>query len=169
MLKPLLLVFIFYFTSILHPIHVAVSEVMYNSRSKALEITHKIFIDDLEKHIESENAAAGKNISLKLNTSKENPEANKFIKDYIEKHFWVKVNKKPLGQIAFIGKEYETDAVWIYVEIQDVKSVKEIEITDNILFSYYEDQDNLVHITTGEGRRSLRFNPHNSTQTVQFR
>ena len=151
----------------LHPIHIAVSEIEYKEDQKTLQITHKIFIDNLENHIEKMNKDKGENVVLKLNTKWENPEANTIIAKYLEGLFKIKVNGKELPA-TFLGKEYETDAVWIYREITGIKNLKTIEITDNILMDYYEDQDNLLHFSSGSFKKSLRFNKGSREGKISF-
>jgi hypothetical protein len=151
----------------LHPIHIAISELNYNEKSQSIEVMHKIFIDDLEKEIEKEFQSTAKDLSLKLNTKNQNPKSDQFLKDYIEKKFKISIDGKYLP-IQYIGKEYETDAVWLYFEIATVNPPKEIKITNSILINFYEDQDNLVHVKVLNEKKSLRFNSKQPKGTFLF-
>ncbi len=147
-----------------HPIHIAISEVVYNEKSKALQITHKIFIDDLEKQIEQSQE---KELKLRLNTDKEHENTDAYLNDYLQKHFRIKINGKAYKGV-FLGKEYETDAVWLYVEIENIKSLKDITIENTILTDLYEDQNNFVHFNINKQKKSLRFQRGNILQSISF-
>lgn len=150
-----------------HPIHIAVSDLVYNEKSKSVEITHKIFIDDIENHIQGLEKAKGKAVVLRLNTPDENPKADDYLNQYLQEYFKVKLNGK-FCKIYYLGKEYETDAVWIYAEIKNIKSVNKIEIEDGILMDWHSDQDNLLHMKVKEERKSLRFNGKEKVGVLSF-
>lgn len=147
-----------------HPIHIAISEVVYDEKSRALQITHKIFIDDLEKQIEQSLEEA---VKLRLNTAKEHENADYYLNAYLQKHFRIKVNGKEHKGL-FLGKEYETDAAWLYVEIENIKSLKGITIENTILTDLYEDQNNFVHFNINKQKKSLRFQHGNTQQSINF-
>jgi hypothetical protein len=146
---------------------VAVSEINFNTKNHSLEMTHKIFVNDLEKQIEKTARQQGKPVELHLNSVKENPAAARYFQAYIEKHFVIQVNGKSL-KMNYIGSEYETDAIWIYTEIKEVKNIKTLEIQNTILLDFYEDQTNFVHIKAGNVRQSLKFQPGESTGNLKF-
>ena len=48
--------------------------------------------------------------------------------------------------LSWIGKEFETDIVWLYLEILDVdKKIKKINAENRFLFSSFEDQLNIMN------------------------
>lgn len=139
-----------------HPIHVTMSEVVYDEKNKSLQMTHKIYIDDLEKHLEMDLKARGQEVQLRLNTSKEHPQADQFLSQYVATHFRLLINGKQV-KAQFLGKEYEDFAAWIYVEGQNVPKPKSLDLTDSFLIGLYDDQSNLVNFELPGKTGSMRF------------
>lgn len=140
----------------LHPIHLTLSEVVYDEKTKAMQITHKIFMDDLETHIEESLKLKGKEVNLRLGTSQEHPEADRYLAEYLAAHFKLLINGKTY-KANFLGKEYEDVACWLYVEIPNVPKPKSIDLTDSFLMDLYDDQSNLVNFTFPQKKGSMRF------------
>lgn len=142
-IKKLLLILIiplFSFVAV-HKFYVSVTEIKYSEKNESLQIVMRIFIDDLEKTLEERYG-----IDAELATPKENKKINDYLKQYIFDKFSVKVNGAK-RKLDFIGKEYDTDVVKCYIEITNVKyaSLKEIEVSNEILFEQFEEQQNIVH------------------------
>ncbi|NNC49771.1 MAG: peptidase E [Flaviramulus sp.] len=125
------------FTS-LHKYYVSVTQINYIGEKQSLQITSRIFIDDFENVLR-------KKYDDKITLSGENiPEAaDAFIKKYLKEKIIIKVNKK-IKNIAFIGKEYEGDIMRCYLEIEGLKNIKSIEISNQVLFELFKDQQNIV-------------------------
>lgn len=139
-----------------HPIHLTLSEVVYDEKTKSMQVTHKIFMDDLETHIEESLKAKGKEVNLKLGTPQEHPEADRYLAEYLAAHFKLLINGKAY-KANFLGKEYEDVACWLYVEIPNVPKPKSIDLTDSFLMDKYDDQSNLVNFTFPQKKGSMRF------------
>jgi len=152
----------------LHPIHIAISEVNYSQKDKSLQVMHKIFFDDLEGHIESLEKAAGREVNLRLGTEKEHPQADEYIRKYVENHFKLIADGKTYTG-TYLGKEFETDAVWIYVEVENVKPPKQMEVNDTFLMEFHSDQSNFVHFNIVDQKKSLRFQKGKEQQQVSFK
>ncbi len=150
------------YSALLHPLFVSVTEINHNSHDKTLEISCKSFTDDLEKAIEK-----SANIKLDLFNVKDKPAAEKAITDYIKKHLVLKVDGKPV-QMEFVGFERESEATWSYFQVNNVPSVKKIEISDNILFEASNDQINLLHVTVNGNRKSTKLDFPNSHASFEF-
>ncbi len=150
-----------------HPIHISISEIHYKKETRSLQIMHKIFMDDLEDHIKKLASFRGQEVYLHLGTKKESPEADAHIERYVREHFTIKLNGKTLSG-NYIGKEYETDAVWIYVEIEEVALPGELDIANNILLDFYSDQLNFIHFNINGQKKSLRFHSGERRHRIRF-
>ena len=155
------------FSTITHPIHLAVTEIAYSEKEKSLQVMHKIFVDDLELHIEQKIKSAGQEIRLHLNTPKEHPMADSILQDYLSEHFQMKINGKSAKSV-FIGKEYENGAVWIYAEYPNLPKPKQLDIRDNLLLDLYDDQNNLVNLEVSGKKGSLRFRKGYTQDLISF-
>ena len=149
-------------TKEIHPMHISVTEFEYNEKTKSLEIAHKIFLDDFERHL---NQLYQKN--LQLDTKKEAPDADVFIKKYIAENFTFKVNKKQITP-TFVGREVEDNAIWIYREIKDVKKLKSIEITNTIMLDIFDDQKNMVNFKSPQLKKSFLFKAKYISDSITF-
>src|SRR6476469_3105409 len=120
-----------------HPFYVSVTEIRHNPQHKTLEISCKLFFDDLEVAIEKEN-----NVKIDILNPKDKTLINKLIASYLSQHFIVKVNSQNLP-IIYVGYEIQGDAAWCYLEANKVEKVNNLEIFDNV---FYEIQDSQIHM-----------------------
>jgi hypothetical protein len=139
------------FLLLLHPIHLSVSEINYSEKDKALQITSRIFIDDLETSIRK------KLNQPELDVLKPNPgqTTDQLVSSYINDHFKIKLYGKP-QKLNYLGHEIEDAAIICYIEIEKVKKFKTLEVLNNMIQETHEDQSNLVHVTYKGPVKSLR-------------
>jgi hypothetical protein len=136
--------------ALVHPFFVSVTEINHNAKDKTIEIACKMFTDDLETSI-------GKSFNMKMDliNPKDTVAADKAVAEYIKKHFHLKVDGKPV-QIEFLGFERESEAIWSYLQVTNVPSVKKIEISTSILFEASDKQINLLHVKVNGDRKSTK-------------
>ncbi|XLS28344.1 DUF6702 family protein [Flavobacteriaceae bacterium M23B6Z8] len=165
-LKKLLLIFLlplFSFVAV-HKFYVSVTEIKYSENDAALQITLRIFLDDLERTLEERYG-----IKAKMATKKELEDIDKFLERYLNDKLAMKVNgkKRPL---VFLGKEYETDIVKCYIEIKniDYQSLESIEVINEILFEQFEEQQNIVHFRLPGKIKSLLLVKENYKGLLNF-
>lgn len=132
-----------------HPIHVAVTQVDYKAEDKALQVTHKVFVDDFEKQLETLYQA-----DLEIGLAKEHAKCDQFIQQYFNQSFKLLVNGKEVTA-NWVGKEVEGAALWVYIEYPNIKRVKTIKLENRILFEAFNDQKNLVHFNYKGIKKSL--------------
>lgn len=133
-----------------HPFFVSVTEVEHNAQEKTLEISSKIFTDDLE-------AVLLKNYGTLVDFKKTGEKASqdKLVADYVKKHLSLKADGKQLT-LEYVGFEEEREAIWVYCQVSGVASVKKLEMDVSILHDYTNSQINLVHATVGGDRKSYK-------------
>lgn len=146
----------------LHPFYVSVTEIRQNQKSNNLEISSRIFFDDLEKTLE-------KKYQVKVNILKpEDPKkVNELIADYLQEHLQLRVNGK-LVALKFLGFEIEEEAAWCYLEAPQSAPLKRLEVEDAILFDAHPLQQNMVHVTVGKKRQSTKLDNPDSKYTFNF-
>lgn len=149
-------------SSLFHPIHISLCEINHNAAARQVEITHKIFIDDLQEALEKQYK-----IRTHLATPKEYPDAEKLIEQYLQKQFQCKINGEPV-RWKYVGREYEVDACWIYLEAEQALPVQSVEVRNAVLLELFDDQVNFVHVKTGGERKSLRLNSDNDRGSLGF-
>ncbi|MCS7020111.1 MAG: hypothetical protein RMJ87_13740 [Cytophagales bacterium] len=158
----LLLLLVSLTTAMRHPIHISLCEINHNAATRQVEITHKIFIDDLQDAIQKHY-----HICTHLATPKEHPDAEKLIEQYLRMQFQCKINGQPI-RWKYVGREYEADACWIYLEAEQALPIHLIEIRNAVLLELFEDQINFIHVRTAGERKSMRLGLDNEIGVLRF-
>ena len=129
-------------TSLLHPFFVSVTDINQNTKSKTLEVSSKIFCNDLEADIFRET-----NIKVDMLHPKDKLLANKLIANYVAKHIQLKLNDKPFN-LNYIGYENVADAIWVYLESNKAPIIRTFEIRNNVLLNLHPEQANIINLKT---------------------
>ncbi len=148
---------------ILHPIHVSVTEMEYSEKNKSLQITTRIFIDDLELSVRKQT---GKE-SLDLLEPGPGMTTDQLVSAYLKEHFKVSIDGKPV-HMNYLASEIEEPAIICYLEIENVKKLKTISVTNTVIQETHDDQSNLVHITYKSPVKSYRLVREKPTETYKF-
>jgi len=132
-----------------HPFFISLTEIRYNPKEKSLEISQKIFRDDLE------NALTGQYKS-KVNflAPGNKTELEKKIKKYILENNDISINGEKLV-LYYLGYELEEEAVWFYLEAQKVPVPKTADIRNSILHKNFDTQQNIINFYLGKNPKSL--------------
>lgn len=145
-----------------HKYYIALTEIEYKKDSKSIQMIMNVFIDDFESAINKDY-----NTILQLSTKKENQKSDIFIKKYLKEHFKISIDNNT-KEYSFIGKEYEGDIVYFYLEIEKISSISTIKIENDILIKHFPEQQNLVKITINKNRKSLFLNKKNDKGLLKF-
>ena len=145
-----------------HPFYISVCQIDHNPGNDALEVSFRIFTDDLELALEDMGTER-----LRLGTDRESEKADLYIGRYLERHVGIEINGRRVNA-AFLGKEVDSDATWCYVEIEKTPVIRTMTLTNTLLFEAFEDQVNLVHVNVNGQKKSLVFNRQQIRQTLDF-
>jgi len=77
------------------------------------------------------------------------------------------VNNKPVD-CTFIGKEYEDDVTFCYLEVATEEALKQLTVDNRVLMKEIPSQVNLVHIRSGENKKSVLLRDGQSKKSVSF-
>jgi hypothetical protein len=146
----------------LHPLYITVTEINHNVKDKTLEISCKIFTNDLEAVLEK----AAK-VKVDLSASRDKAATDKLIDEYVEKHLRLKVDGKVTG-LHFVGSEKEADGTWSYFQVNGVPTVKKIDVVNDLLYDTFNQQINIMHVTVGGQRKSTRLDYPEANAGFQF-
>lgn len=149
-------------TSYLHPLHVSTTEITYNSKQKSVEIMCKLFNDDFENALRKQY-----NGKIDLTTPVMHNEMDAVIKKYIQSRLQITINNQKLTQ-NYIGYEIDREVVNVYLEIESEKPFEKINISNRILYDFYEDQMNIVHVELFGKRKSGRLNAPDTKLEFKF-
>ncbi|WP_224999943.1 DUF6702 family protein [Cesiribacter sp. SM1] len=145
-----------------HPLHLSVSEVVLNPKSGSLEISHRIFLDDLEADLQERY---GNQIDL-INPS-DPALVQELVGSYLNQHFRLQVNGKAV-QAQYLGFEVEEDAIWAYMEVPKVRQLSSINVHNSLFFKRFNDQVNLVNVKVGSKIQSMRLQTDNDNGTLKW-
>ena len=147
----------------LHPVHISVSEIGYSEKDKALQMTSRIFIDDLELAVQ---AAVGDS-DLDLLEPGNGRTTDQLVSQYLSRHIRLKVDGKPVV-MNYLGHEREDLTLVCYIEFPGVRKLKKAEVFDDVIHELHADQSNLVHVTWKGTVRSARLVREAPTGTFEF-
>lgn len=135
-----------------HPFYVSVTEFNHNAKEGIIEISCKMFADDCENTLKQQTKT-----NVDITNPKDVKQLEKILNDYIQKRLQLKVDGKPVV-LQWVGHEKENESVWCYLQVNDVKTVKKLDITNSLLYDLYNTQISIMHATVGGNRKSMRIN-----------
>ncbi|HLF52152.1 DUF6702 family protein [Flavobacterium sp.] len=132
-----------------HKFYVSIYQINYAPEKKMLQITSRIFIDDL-------NDVLFRNFNKKthLGEQNESPEDIILMKKYISDHFSIKVNGQQKA-INYLSKELEGNVVICYYNIKDISKIKTLEIQNTVLIDLNSEQQNIIQTTISGKKQNL--------------
>lgn len=133
-----------------HPIYVSVTEITHNPQSKSLEISCRLFTDDLEKALRKLNPGRIDLLNASIHKEME-PRVSRYIKDHLQ----LEADGKQ-QVLSFLGYEQQEDAIAAYFEVVNLPAVKKISIYNNLLYEYQPQQMGIIHATVNGERKSHR-------------
>ena len=140
----------------------AIYQVNYAPEKKMLQITSRIFVDDLNKALEKKY-----NKKLNLGTEKEASEEVILLKKYLAENFSIKVNgqSKPM---TFLSKEVDGDVLVCYSNIKGVSKIYSLEISNSVLIDWSSEQQNITHITVLGTKNSILFTDSSRNGVLKY-
>lgn len=143
-----------------HPYYISVVDIKYNVPQKTLQVSARMFTNDLEDALYKINA---KKIDLLNPTNK--PALDSVLFSYIKQCLQISVNTK-LQALNYIGYEKEDESIWVYLEIKKVISPKNLTIKTQLLYEYLSQQTNIVHAEINSVKKSSKVT--NPDKKVEF-
>jgi hypothetical protein len=137
--------------AMLHEFYISLTELHYNAESSRLEVSMRIFPDDLDRALFELYG-----METHLGTSLEAAQADSVVDLYLRMHFLVVADGAQVP-FSYLGKEPESDAIWCYLESAPVGPPHTLKIRNSILTEQFEDQVNIVQVYAGEWNRGLLF------------
>ncbi|GAA0541319.1 DUF6702 family protein [Chitinophaga japonensis] len=145
-----------------HPFYVSVTEIRHNAAKQELEISCRIFSDDLEQALKTQY----KSPSLDIIRPANRKTVDSFLSDYITKHLRITADGKPL-HLQYLGYQIAEDATWCFLEVKQVAAVKRLQVSNNILYAEHPNQINMMHVIVQDERKSTKLD--NPEQEAEFR
>jgi hypothetical protein len=144
----------------LHPFYISLTDIRYNSASKTLEISQKIFWDDLEVALSDINKG-----KIDFLNPKDTELLARLVENYLIQHNEISINGQVL-KLNYLGFEIEEDAAWFYLEAQKVPVPKTITVKNTVLVDRFAGQQNIVNIYQQQKPKSLILEKNKTSGTI---
>jgi len=145
-----------------HKFYMAIYQVNFVPEKKMLQITSRIFVDDLNKALEKKYSK-----KFFLGTDKETVESTDLLKKYLAENFTIKVNGQTKN-INFLSKEMDGDVLVCYSSIKDISKINSLEIHNSVLINCFSEQQNIVHVTAFGTKKSFLFTESSTTEMLKY-
>ena len=145
-----------------HPFYVSICQIDFNENTEALEISVKVFADDLLLGLSEKGHK-----KLYLGEEKEDPKSDEYIYSYLQEALKLEVNDTKVNY-NYVGRELEKDVVWIYLEVENVSGLQHINVECSLLTEVLEDQSNIIQLNNGETLKNLLLNKRKKSGKLEF-
>jgi hypothetical protein len=132
-----------------HKYYLSLTQIEFKKESKSIQIIINVFMDDIEAALNKNN-----NIDLQLATKKELKNNNLYFEKYLRSKLQFKIDTIA-KDFKYIGKEYDGDLVYFYLEIENIFKISTIEISNKILLQHFPKQQNLIKTKVGKKNKSV--------------
>ncbi|MFN8274240.1 MAG: DUF6702 family protein [Flavobacteriaceae bacterium] len=132
-----------------HKFYVSIFKIEHSPKKQRLEITTRIFIDDL-------NAALKKNYAVvtHLGEPNESTQDTQLMNRYLAEHFLVYVNGKKMP-FQYVSHEYEDNVLIGYYKINGVAKVSSLKVQNSVLLEISDQQQNVIQSQFNGKKQSL--------------
>ncbi len=145
-----------------HKYYLSLTQIKFKEEQKSVQIITNVFMDDIELALNKDY-----NIDLQLTTKTELKDNNVYFEKYLKDKLQFKINGE-FQVYNYLGKEYDGDLVFFYLEIQNIASITTIEVTNNILTFHFPTQQNLIKSKVGAKNKSVLLTKENANSVLNF-
>lgn len=145
-----------------HPFHVSTTEITLNEKSKSLEIVCRVFTDDFEQILSKRYKA-----KTDLHSKDHVKQMNMLIERYMTAQLKFTVDGKVLSP-KYIGFENDHEASNVYLEIENISTFKQLQLSNAVLYDLFDDQMNILHVEHKGTRKSTKVNFPERQMFIQF-
>ena len=145
-----------------HPFYVSVTEVKHVSAGNEVQVSCRIFADDLENVLKKQYKAP-----LDIIHPANRPKTDSLVADYISKHLLITADGKQL-KLRYLGYKIEQEAAWCFLEAENIPAFKKVHVKNDILYSEHPNQIHMIHVLNDENRKSTKLTNPDANADVQF-
>jgi hypothetical protein len=145
-----------------HKYYLSLTQINFNSKAKSIQVIINVFMDDIETVLNKDF-----NIDLQLTTEKELKENDVYFEKYLKEKLHFKVNSIA-KKYKYVGKEYDGELVYFYLEIENINEVNQIEVSNKILIKHFPKQENLIKSKVGNTNKSVLLNAKNYSEILKY-
>lgn len=121
-----------------HKFYTSLARVEYNAEEKSVEVTLRVFADDLELALKRRTGR-----EVKLDRTKD---AGQLVLAYLRDTFEIKNRDGETKALKWVGMELRAGVVWLYVEAEMPEGLSGARLRDHLLFELFAEQVNTVSV-----------------------
>jgi len=160
--KTLLLLFIIpFFAFSAHKYYLSLTQIKFKEESKSVQIIINVFMDDIELALNKDY-----NIDLQLTTKNELPKNDVYFEKYLKEKIQFKLDEV-FKEFKYIGKEYDGELVYFYLEIENISQLNKIQVVNKILIKHFPEQQNLIKTNVGKKNKSILLNKEKTSGILE--
>ncbi|HVG38559.1 MAG TPA: DUF6702 family protein [Pyrinomonadaceae bacterium] len=142
-----------------HKFYTSIARAEYNAETKSLEVSARVFADDLELALTKKN-----NRDVRLDATKD---IGALVLAYLQDSFELKEGDGgEAKQLTWVGMETNVDVVWLYFEIKLGAAPRDARMRNRLFFELFPEQVNVVQFVNGERKSELVFKQGSNFQVV---
>lgn len=145
-----------------HKFYVGIYQVHHNPEKKMLEVTCRIFTDDLNEALKKKH-----NRKFRIGEPDVDQSDVSAMKNYIAEHFTISVNGKS-QTLDFRSFEIEANVAVCYYRVLNVPKIKTIGVRNDILFELFDDQQNIIQASANQNKQNLLLTVDNPKEQLSF-
>ena len=153
--------------STFHPLRLSLCEIEYTPNKELVTVNLKLFLTDVNEAIVFDPESK----ELAFCQPNEPEKANQMLMDYVNRFFYVKVNKKPINlkiKRKRLSGEGQNTALWVYFEYKQQEPLRSLEIKNAVFTDLFFDQNNIVYVHVNGESKSMMLNKKTPTHQLKF-
>lgn len=150
------------FNNVKHPYYVNVIDIKYDIKQKTLQVSARLFTNDLEDALRKTD-----NKAIDLLNPKVKSEVDSALFHYIKQRLHISINAKA-QKISYIGYEKEEESIWTYLEIKNAVPPKTLSIDSKLLYDFLPQQTCIFHVEVKGIKKSSKVNNPDSKAEFSF-
>ncbi|MAD98398.1 MAG: hypothetical protein CMB99_13825 [Flavobacteriaceae bacterium] len=158
----ILFISLFFSSFGVHKYYLSLTQIKFKEEQKSVQIIINVFMDDIELALNKDY-----DIDLRLTTKLELKDNDVYFEKYLKKKLEFKINGE-FKAYNYLGKEYDGDLVFFYLEIENIESVETIEIKNKILTFHFPTQQNLVKSKVGDKNKSVLLTKEEDSSILNY-
>lgn len=132
-----------------HKYYTSLARVEYNEADKTVEVSLRVFADDLEAAL---TRRAGRRVVLDRTKDVE-----RLVLAYLRDTFEIKNRGGETKALSWVGMELRAGVAWLYFEAEMPEGLAGARLRDHVLFELFARQVNTVSVRYGAARADLVF------------
>ena len=132
-----------------HKYYTSLAQVEYNAEAKSVEVSLRVFADDLELALTRRTGRA-----VSLDRTKD---ADRLVLDYLRDTFGIRNRGGEAKALKWVGMELRAGVAWLYLEAEMPEGLAGARLRDHVLFELFAEQVNTVSVSYPGARADLVF------------